>query len=56
MRYISDSEITLTYITGQANFATGDTTMPAPPAVASIVRISTTPGGSTSATATKFEG
>ena len=35
----------------------GDTTTPAPPAVASIVRVSTTAGGSTaSATATTYKG
>ncbi len=56
MRYISDSEIMLTYLTGYFNFGLGDTTTPAPPAVASIVRTSTVAGGSTSSTATVHKG
>jgi len=56
MRYISDSEVMLTYVTGYFNFGLGDTTTPAPPAVASMVRTSTVAGGSTSATATMHRG
>lgn len=56
MRYLSQTQYALTYVTGVPNFAVGDTTQPPPPAVASIVRVGTFVGGSTLATAIKYTG
>ncbi len=57
MGYISDSQVVLHYVTGQAfGPAVGTVPLGISPAVKSIVRVSTTAGGSTGANAVTYSG